>query len=224
MKTAIRGVIFDLDGTLGDTLPVCYAAFRRVFQRRLRFTLNNREILGRFGPSEEGVLGGLLPAHDVDEAYAEFLAAYRWEHRRCRRPFEGVPELVDELIDSGVRLAVVTGKGPLSARISLEAFGLSGVFDPVEAGSPEGAVKPEAMRRVLEAWNLPPDAVVSIGDAPSDVRSAHAVGLQSGAAAWAASTQRERLCEAGPDEWFESVAECGAWLRARTAPAVWSRE
>lgn len=224
METAIQGVIFDLDGTLGDTLPVCFAAFRRVFQQRLRWTLTDAEILARFGPSEEGVLAGLLPEADVESAYQDFLAAYRWEHRRCPRPFDGVVELVDELIDAGLKLAVVTGKGPLSAHISLDAFGLRGAFDPVEAGSPHGAVKPEAMRRVLDAWNLSPDAVVSIGDAPSDVRSAHAVGLTSVAAAWAASTKREALRRAGPDVWFDDVAELSGWLLARVRGGVESRE
>ena len=58
----IRGVIFDLDGTLGDTLPVCYRAFARVLGRRLGRPFSDTEIHSMFGPSEEGILARLCPA------------------------------------------------------------------------------------------------------------------------------------------------------------------
>ena len=53
----LRGVIFDLDGTLADTLPVCYAAFRAAFHRYVpERTFSDAEITSFFGPNEEGVI------------------------------------------------------------------------------------------------------------------------------------------------------------------------
>lgn len=206
-----HGAIFDLDGTLADTLPVCYAAFRQVFNDHLGRTLSDSEIHARFGPSEEGVLRGLIPS-DADTAIEDYFTHYRAQHRLCPRPFDGIPELLADLQAKNVQLAVVTGKGPRSAAISLEALGLTDIFDLIEAGSPNGAVKPNCMRRVLAAWNLPPNQVFGVGDAPSDIRSAREVGLLPLGAAWAASTDIARLKAEQPDQLFHRVADLAAWL------------
>lgn len=209
----IRGVILDLDGTLGDTLPVCFLAFRRVLRRRLGRGLTEREILGMFGPSEEGILRSLCP-DDADVALGEYLDEYRLAHERCPAPFDGMRECLDVLRSAGVQLAVVTGKGPHSARISLEVFGLEDRFSVVEAGSPEGGVKPQAMRRVLERWRLDPSRAVGVGDSPSDIRSAQAVGISSVAAAWASTASARDLAACGPDWLFDGIPGFRSWIES----------
>lgn len=211
----LSGAIFDLDGTLADTLPVCYAAFRQVIRDRTGQTYTNDEILARFGPSEEGVLQRLAPVAAA-ESYCDFLAIYEREHRRCPRPFAGLREILDDLASAGVRLGVVTGKGPKTAQISLRLLGLEAYFDMVEAGSPAGAVKPAAMRRALEAWRLPAEQTISVGDSPSDIRSAREVGVTPLAAAWATGVRVERLEAEQPHALFRRVEEFRRWLqRAR---------
>ena len=59
----LDGMIFDLDGTLGDTLPVCFAAFRTTFQSCLGRDYFDREIRAMFGPSEEGIFERLMPGN-----------------------------------------------------------------------------------------------------------------------------------------------------------------
>ena len=210
----LRGVIFDLDGTLGDTLPVCYRAFARVFARRLGREYSDSEIHAMFGPSEEGILARLCP-DDPDTALDEYLAEYRLAHARCPKPFDGIPDLLEMLRNNGVVLAIVTGKGPRSARISLEAFGLASGFPVVEAGSAGGGVKPAAMRRVLAGWGLAPGEVASVGDSPSDVRAAKEVGIISVAAAWAQGAARDGLAASQPDYLFDAVPTLCAWLAER---------
>ncbi len=215
----LRGVIFDLDGTLGDTLPVCYRAFSRVFAKRLGLDFSDAEIHAMFGPSEEGILARLCP--DAPEmALDEYLAEYRLAHALCPAPFEGIPELLESLRSDGVELAIVTGKGPHSARISLEAFGLAARFPVVEAGSAAGGVKPAAMRRVLAGWGLAPGEVAGVGDSPSDVRAAKELGMTSVAAAWAPGAARDRLAASRPDCLLDSVPALGAWLAGRAAGAT----
>ncbi len=213
----LRGVIFDLDGTLGDTLPVCYRAFARVFAKRLGRHYTNSEIHAMFGPSEEGILARLCPG-DPAGALRDYLSEYRLAHSACPSPFGGIPELLACLRDSGVDLAIVTGKGPHSARISLESFGLPVDFAIVEAGSADGAVKPAAMLRVLARWGFPPDRVASTGDAPSDIRAAKQVGITSVAAAWAPGADIDRLAASKPDFLFREVSAMSGWLAARLGP------
>jgi phosphoglycolate phosphatase-like HAD superfamily hydrolase len=209
----VRGILFDLDGTLADTLPVSFAAFRAVLRAATGRTLTNAEILGRFGPSERGVFAGLLPERHVDAAYVAFLERYRREHRRCRRPFDGIVGALEELRTAGMRMAVVTGKGPDSAAISLDTLGLTPYFEFVEAGSDEGAAKPACMRRVLDAWGLPASEAVAIGDSPSDARAAAEAGVAAFGAAWAPHVVPERLRSAGVAELFHRVDEWTSWLR-----------
>ncbi len=206
------GVIFDLDGTLGDTLPVCYAAFRKVFRDHLGRDFSDQEIHSRFGPSEEGVIAGLV--RDRTEAAVEdFFTHYEAEHRRCPAPFPGAAEALGELRDAGVRMAVVTGKGPRSAAISLRTLGLDPFFDLVEAGSPNGAVKADCMRRTLERWRLPAQVVAAVGDAPSDIRAARAVGAVPVGAVWASTAVPAALAAERPAALLDSYPALLAWLR-----------
>ncbi len=208
-----RGLIFDLDGTLGDTLPVCFRAFARVLGRRLGRPFTDAAIHAMFGPSEEGILARLCP-DDPGGALEEYLAEYRSAHAACPRPFDGIREALETLRGRGVELAIVTGKGPRSASISLEAFDLAKFFPVVEAGSPLGGVKPAAMRRVLDHWGLLPGDVVGVGDAPSDIRSAKQVGMASVAAAWAPGTRADRLAACNPDRLFRHAGALLEWLES----------
>jgi beta-phosphoglucomutase-like phosphatase (HAD superfamily) len=52
----LRGMIFDLDGTLGDTIPVCIHAFQRTFQHDRGHLFPAQDIIAMFGPCEEGML------------------------------------------------------------------------------------------------------------------------------------------------------------------------
>ena len=210
----LRGVIFDLDGTLGDTLPVTLAAFRAVFAKRLGVEYSDREIRAMFGPDEIGVFRTRIP-HDAEGATEDFLAEYARQHAGLARPFEGIIELLDTLRKRGVACAVVTGKGARSAAVSLDLLGLQRYFTAVEAGSPGGAIKPEAMRRVLAAWGIAPDHVAGIGDTPSDVRAARDVGIVPLGAAWANGTDADALRSAAPEALFERVTDAHAWLLKR---------
>jgi phosphoglycolate phosphatase/pyrophosphatase PpaX len=50
----IKAVIFDLDGTVANTLPLCIQAFRQSIEPLIKRSVSDAEIIGTFGPSEEG--------------------------------------------------------------------------------------------------------------------------------------------------------------------------
>ena len=207
----LRGVIFDLDGTVADTLPVCFAAFREVFQDALGRDYSDQEVRAMFGPAEEGILRSLIP-HDWERRLEQYLAAYQRLHSLCPEPFPGMRAAIGTLRQRGVRLGIVTGKGPRSAAISLQELGLDGIFEPVQAGSPNGGVKPDAMRRVLDSWGLAPNEVASLGDARPDIESSRQLGMTSLAAAWATTANFEMLSALAPDAIFQRVEEFHDWI------------
>jgi phosphoglycolate phosphatase/pyrophosphatase PpaX len=215
----IRAVIFDLDGTLGDTLPLCIKAFRASIQPLASRTLSDAEIIATFGPSEEGTIRMLIPDH-YDRGLADYLQGYTAMHDSCPDPFPGILELLRSLRQRGVRIAMVTGKGPHSTTITLDRFSLTSFFEKIETGSPEGPVKAAGIASVLKHWKgISRQEVIYVGDAPSDVTASRHAGVAVVGAAWAPTTNAGRLEAAQPDKLFYSVAAFSKWLEAVIAPS-----
>lgn len=208
----MRGMIFDLDGTLADTLPVCFAAFRNALLPYTGHRYTDEEITALFGPSEEGAIRKVVPDH-AEACIALFLEEYEKAHDSCCEPFPGLLDVLESIRSRGVRTAVVTGKGPQSAGISLRKIGLNGYFDIVEAGSPEGGIKAEAIGRVLAQWgDIPADAACYVGDVASDVTAARKAGVLPLSAGWAATADPIALEAASPHALFRDIPGFQAWL------------
>lgn len=210
----IDAVIFDLDGTLGDTLPLCVKAFRLAIEPIAGTRLSDGEIAARFGPSEEGVVMSLIP-----DRYEEGIAAYLRHYgelldQLCPAPFDGVPELLEFLKVRGLKLAIVSGKGEKSARVTLRKFGIDGCFDAMEFGDPGGERKEACIRSVMKKLGLRADETVYVGDAPADIVSSRAAGVRALSAAWGSMVDIGKLESLGPDAIFLSVGDLQNYIRA----------
>jgi phosphoglycolate phosphatase/pyrophosphatase PpaX len=211
----IKGVIFDLDGTIGNTLPLCIEAFRQSIEPLALKRLSDEDIIATFGPSEEGTIQTLVPDH-YEQGIINYLQFYASLHDLCPSPFPGITELLDLLKEKGIRVAMVTGKGKHSTVISLKRFGLEGYFEQIETGSPEGPVKPAGIAAVLQRWKeLDKASVVYVGDAPSDITASRKAGVAVVAAAWAETAEPETLAAMQPDQLFDSIVAFADWLGAR---------
>ena len=211
----IRAVIFDLDGTLANTLPLCISAFRKSIEPLISRNVSDNEIIATFGPSEEGTIMALAPNH-YEKGVADYLTHYEMLHDMCRAPFDGVVELLELLKNKGIATAMVTGKGRKSAAMSLERFGISQYFEVLETGMPEGPSKPKGIQAVLDAFdNIARDEVIYVGDAPSDITACRQVGIPIIAAAWAETAEPEKLIAMHPDELFYDVPSFAKWLETK---------
>lgn len=198
----IKTAIFDFDGTLADTIPLCREAFRRAVRELDGRTLTDEEIERQFGPDDLGVIQRLLPGKpELHEKGRElFIRHYRELHPELApSPFPGTAEMLSGLRSRGVRLAMVTGKRPESAEISLQFFHLTEFFPILETGSPEGGVKPDRIRRALNRLDSSAGEAIYIGDSPADVDACRAVPIRILAAGWAAEADVKGLEERRPD-------------------------
>ncbi len=196
----IRAAIFDLDGTLGDTLPMCIEAFRRTIYAHRGMNVDDNAVTRYFGASDRGVLAASLPGEDVEELMREYMGHYRELHPvMAPAPFPWVAALLERLRLRGIRLAMVTGKEPESADETLRVFGLKRFFERVETGDRHRVVKGECLRRILGDWRLAPTEAVYVGDAPSDIRACREAGVPIIAAAWASSADPAALEAEHPD-------------------------
>lgn len=212
MKPTYKVVIFDLDGTIGNTLPLCIEAFRHSVETLSGKSISDEEIIATFGPSEEGSILKLIP-NAYEKGVADYLCWYEQLHDMCPKAFDGIPELITELKGRGVQLAMVTGKGVHSTRISLQRFGMSDCFDIVETGHSKGPRKEEGLRSVLYFYTgIDKKEVLYVGDAPSDILACQHTGIAIAAAAWADTACPEKLLELKPDVLFYSISEFSDWL------------
>jgi HAD superfamily hydrolase (TIGR01549 family) len=211
----IKAVIFDLDGTIGDTLPLCIKAFRQSVEPLIGRSVSDAEIIATFGPSEEGTIMALAPNH-YDKGVTDYLKHYELYHEMCPGPFTGINELLQTLKEKGVHIAMVTGKGKHSTAISLKQFRLENYFGIIETGIPGGPRKAEGIQLVLDHFSeLEKDEIIYVGDAPSDITASRKVGIPVIAAAWADTTEAEKLKMFHPDEIFYSIPDFAEWLNAR---------
>lgn len=210
----IKAVIFDLDGTIADTLPLCIAAFKKSIEPLLGKTISEEEIIATFGPSEEGTIRRLIPMHEQAGVDA-YLQHYEELHYTCPASFPGIRELLSALQAKGVPLAMVTGKGIHSTRLSLAQFGLTSFFEVLETGSPEGPNKINGIRSVLKQLGTSAAESLYVGDAVSDIRYCKEIGIPIAAAAWASTADEQSLRALQPEQLFLSVKAFQQWILDR---------
>jgi len=206
-----KAVIFDLDGTIADTLPLCIAAFKKSVEPYLDNKISDAEIIATFGPSEEGTIRRLIPDHE-EAGVAAYLKHYEDLHFTCPSTFPGIKDLLKSLQSAGVLLAMVTGKGLHSTRLSLKQFELEEYFRVMETGSPEGPNKVNGIRNVLKRLDLSTKDAIYVGDAPSDIKYCKEIGISIAAAAWATTTNGKDLELLNPDWIFYTVEEFKKWI------------
>jgi phosphoglycolate phosphatase/pyrophosphatase PpaX len=211
---APKAVLFDLDGTIADTLPMCIRAFREAIEPLSGKQLSDADIVATFGPSEEGTVISLLANVALrDEGTRRYLQRYEALHWMCPNPFPGVRELLEELRLQGVFVGMITGKGAKSAAITLRRFALEEFFTVVKCGSPDGAVKERRIEEVFAEFpQLVRERTLYVGDSPSDILACRKCGVKIAAAAWAAGTDAAALRALEPDFLFENVVELVTFL------------
>ena len=207
-----KAVIFDIDGTLANTVPLCIQAFRQALESQLHRPLSDEEIKAAFGPDEEGTIRSFNPP-DVKEATEDFMLYYASLHEAmCSKPFDGIKDLLSTLKNKGVHLAIATGKGKAASNFSLRLFGMCQYFEMIQNGSPEGSRKPEAIKQILDTFGVQKEETLYIGDSPGDIKESRKAGIHAIGAAWAPTTNKEQLEKEQPDAIFDSVKDFAEWL------------
>jgi pyrophosphatase PpaX len=209
----LKGIIFDLDGTLGNTFPVIFPALRYTLKKITGLCYTDQELAATFGPTEEGILQNLAPDH-WQKCLHVYMERYKQLSPLNTQRFPGIEQALQALKQRNILLGVVTGKSITSALISLEDLGLSGYFDIVKGGSDAGSIKAACMHEVLEIWGLPPKQVAYIGDVASDMHYAKEVGLIPLGAAWYEQADYESLEEEHPLAVFRRVRDFIHWIES----------
>ncbi|QPI10326.1 phosphoglycolate phosphatase [Stutzerimonas stutzeri] len=186
--TLPRLVMFDLDGTLMDSVPDLAAAVDKMLMllgrepagiKRVRDWVGNgsrvlvrRALAGQLG--HDGVADEL-----ADEALALFMQAYAGGHE-LTAVYPGVRDCLDWLREREVKLAIITNKPAQFIEPLLEEKGLAGYFDWLVGGDtlPQQKPDPAALFWVMDKAGVAPSESLFVGDSRNDVRAAKAATVR----------------------------------------------
>jgi|SRR6185312_29572 len=179
-----QAILFDLDGTLVDSVPDLAAAANGVLAELGRPPLGLAQVTRMVGDGVPALVERALAASGVVDtplrvALDRFLALYEADPTRLTRPYPGVPEVLDQLAASGWRLGVCTNKPERATRSVLAGLGLERFFRVVLGGDSGPTRKPDPgpLRAALGAIGGTPGNAVMIGDHRNDIVAAQAAGM-----------------------------------------------
>ena len=186
-----RAVIFDLDGTLLDTIDDIAGAMNRVLENRAYAPYSVEAYKGLVGDGiEEMVRRAVAPRDLGEEDIAGIVRDYRREYECCwrahSRPYPGVPELLGELARRGVKTAVLSNKShPFTEAMTRELLAPFR-FDVIRGAISGVPLKPDpepALMIAAEVGVMPAETVF-LGDTKVDMKTAAAAGMLPVGALW----------------------------------------
>ena len=185
MNRSKRAAIFDLDGTLIDSLPDLTVAVNKMLADWQREPLSDAEVGPMVGDGAGTLVQrafaarGGLPGPDVTPFLERFLGHYEPHATELTKPWPGVFETLDHLRANGVSLAVCTNKPTKPTHDILTALGLGDYFAVVVGGDDTPALKPSRAHidTVLDRLGMEHEDAVMVGDSINDVLAAKAAGI-----------------------------------------------
>ena len=187
-KPQIKGVLFDLDGTLIDSAPDLHVAANKLLNEENGQNITLEQTIGMIGDGVPKIVERAFEAtgHSIKEEaeLAEFvkryLAFYEPNSANLTIPFPGAVECLRRLSLKKYKMAVCTNKPFVATQKILSKLGLAGFFSAIIGGDTLPGIKkpdPGHLLAALKIMNISPKNAVMIGDHANDVNAARASQL-----------------------------------------------
>jgi phosphoglycolate phosphatase len=186
----IEGVIFDLDGTLVHTIEDIAGAANVLFARH---GLPEHDIEYYLNWIGNGAVKFIERAHGKPvgkeqlRAYVnEFKEIYAGNLHDKSRVYDGIPEILNELVDRKIKIAVLSNKPHLLTREVCDFYLSDWPFDPVLGQREEVPRKPDpaAAFEIAEYMDINPEKILFVGDSDNDILTAQAAGMKPLGVSW----------------------------------------
>lgn len=209
---SFSAVIFDVDGTLVDSVDIHARAWQEAFDHFGKHVAFDA-IRAQIGKGGDQIIPHFLSSREVS-AIGDKLEKFRGEIFKRNylpqvRPFPHVRELFQRLTDDGVKLAVASSAKAGALKHYLEIAKISDLVDAQTAAGDVENTKPdpEVMRVALERLGKPlPEKVRMVGDSPWDIEASHAAGIAC-VAVLSGGFPEVDLKRAGADGIFQSPSD-----------------
>ncbi|MBO6560630.1 MAG: phosphoglycolate phosphatase [Nisaea sp.] len=186
MSRKLSAIVFDLDGTLIDSVPDLQAAGNMLLAERgldpidlataRSFVGDGGQVFVRRALAERGVA---LEAEALTAATERFIALYEAHASDRTVPYPDVPETLEALKAAGYRLGICTNKPERATHKVLALLGLGHLFEAIVGGDTLPVRKPDPAHpsAVLERLGVPPEAACMVGDNEHDSHSGRGAGM-----------------------------------------------
>ncbi len=212
---APRAVLFDFDGTLGDSYPAITASVNHVRAHHGLPPLSVAEVTRHVGRGPNYLLSHTVPASNVRANVALYVEHHPSVLRSGTVLMPGAADLVAALAARGLRLAVCSNKPVAFTRELLDYLGIAGRFQtvlgPEDVARPKPA--PDMLLAALPRIGVEAGQALYVGDMTVDVQTARAAGVR----VWIVTTGSdapEAIEAARPDQLFSSLVELQTALLA----------
>ena len=204
-------LVFDLDGTLVDSLPDLRAALNEMLRGLARHELSANEVRRMIGDGTHALVERALRATgevvELENAHQRFLAFYQAAPTRLSRLYPDVATTLRSLTESGARLGICTNKQQTATFAVLEGFNIAKYFQVIVGGDVVRFRKPDPrhLLAALEQLGTRPDEAVMVGDSEND----YAAGRGAGAAVILMRYGYLRVLPEtlAPDAWLDRFAD-----------------
>ncbi|MCK6447618.1 MAG: HAD-IA family hydrolase [Planctomycetes bacterium] len=201
---ALDTFLFDLDGTLIDSVEVIRLSFEHALREHCGLAAEHDEWLAGLGTPLSAQFRRYVddPA-EVERMIATYRAHNAAHHDALVRGYPDVREMLDGLVASGVKLGIVTSKQRGRAIQGLEHCGLGEIFELVIGVDEVTRHKPhpEPVLAALAALGAEAERAIYVGDSPHDLAAGRAAGTRTAAALWG-PFPRAWLEPERPDHWL----------------------
>jgi phosphoglycolate phosphatase len=179
--------VFDLDGTLVDTLPEITEALNRVLASHRRKGLSKEEVMRLVGHGPSTLIerawsktGPKAGIHEVSQLACEYSREYRCNNPRVSQPFHGVNDGLHRLIQLGWKLGVCTNKHGVAARSLIRELGWGDWIRVVVSGE-ETFRKPDprSLRLAFERMGARFGRHLFVGDSEVDLQTAQNASVEA---------------------------------------------
>ena len=215
----VRTVLFDLDGTLVDSLGDLTDAVNHVLEAFFLPLLCEQDVRIKVGKGSFNLIQQILPGFseaDITSAHALFLDYNRQHIAVKSRLFPGMLNILNDLAASHIRMAVITNKNEDLCLLLLQDLGIDTLFDCACGGDtyPERKPSPLPLLKIAEKLGVSPQDCVMIGDSIHDVESGQRAAMMTIACSWGYGDMAELsgadIIVHAPTELCEAIARiCG---------------
>jgi pyrophosphatase PpaX len=204
-----RAFLFDLDGTLLDSIDLIFRAYRHTAETHL--SISPPDSVWRVGlgtPLREQLRAVCEDPELIEAMVGTYREYHRIHHDGSVRLYPGISEVLSALAARGSRLAVVTSKLRGGAERGLRATGILDRFETIVSADEVTRAKPhpEPVEAALERLSMAPGDAIFIGDSPHDMAAGRAAGVLTAGALWGPFV-RDELSVESPDYLLESPGD-----------------
>ena len=202
-------VLFDLDGTLIDSVELIIDSYLHTFRVHGVGELTREQILAGIGTPLRAVFGQLTENPDT---ITEWIATYREfnlaHHDERVTAYPGAVEMVQRIKAGGHRVGLVTSKNRAGAQRGLNLVGLGDTMEVLIGADDVTNAKPhpEPVEKALAALGMSPETALFVGDSHHDIHSGRGAGTWTVGVTWGPFS-RAHLEEAAPDFYCEVPAD-----------------